>query len=87
MTLTGDSLLQGPNSSSETQDSLQVSGGMGCLVVVTRPGITTHTEWTGDRDAKPAVLQKGTHTLWHFHTQAPTQIGAQNSSNKLRESP
>lgn len=49
---------------------------MGCFVVVTNPGVATHTEWTGDRDAKPAALQNVTQTLWHFHTQTQTRIGA-----------
>lgn len=62
MTLTGDSLLQGPNSSSETQDSLQVSGDTRCFVVVTMPGVATRTKWMGDRNAKPAALQKVTQT-------------------------
>lgn len=68
VTLTDDSLSQGPDFSSETQDidslqgnPLQAGGsGAGCLVVVRMSGVATHLEWTGDRDTKPAALLKVT---------------------------
>lgn len=40
------------------------------------PGVAAHTEWAEARVAKLAALQKVTQTLWHFHTQAQTLIGA-----------